>query len=125
MRLFLKLDHGFIDYLVKDEMGRGIALEFKPLFEADVELDKSGKPILKRVKQRKLKPENYASQVLKYIRTEFTVDDRRKLELIIGVINKFIFIQNLDGYGVIEFNWIRSVGVIMSRCGREKVSLWF
>ena len=179
---------GFIDYLVKDEMGRGIALELKPLFEADVELDKSGKPILKRVKQRKLKPENYASQVLKYIRTgeaqfviltnlkewffyskelspsqvkpfyeveffdfirdyevvgnlrdylerkefesikydldkwfleslkvwvkklsevEFTVDDRRKLELIIGLINKFIFVQTLDDYGVIEFNWIR------------------
>jgi type I restriction-modification system DNA methylase subunit len=38
---------------------------------------------------------------------EFIVDDKRKLELIIGLINKFIFVQTLDDYGVIEFNWIR------------------
>jgi len=37
---------------------------------------------------------------------EFTVDDKRKLELIIGLINKFIFIQTLDDYGVIDFKWI-------------------
>jgi len=179
---------GFIDYLVKDEMGRGIALELKPLFEADVEFDKAGKPILKRIKQKKIKPEDYRDQILKYVREgeahfviltnlkewffyskelspkevkyfsaigffdfireydvignlrdylerkefesiryeldkwflqslktwvnklseiEFTVDDGRKLELIIGLINKFIFVQTLDDYGVIEFNWIR------------------
>jgi len=180
--------NGFIDYLIKDEMGRGIALELKPLFEADVEFDKAGKPILKRLRQKKLKPEDYREQVLKYIQegeaqfviltnlkdwffyskeltprdvkpfctigffefvkeydvignlrdylerkefesiryeldkrfleslktwvkklseVEFTVDDKRKLELIIGLINKFIFIQTLDDYGVIEFNWIK------------------
>lgn len=179
---------GFIDYLIKDEMGRGIALELKPLFEADVEFDKAGKPILKRLRQKKLKPEDYREQILKYIQegeaqfviltnlkdwffyskeltprevkpfctigffefikeydvignlrdylerkefesiryeldkrffeslkswvkklseVEFTVDDKRKLELIIGLINKFIFIQTLDDYGVIEFNWIK------------------
>jgi Alw26I/Eco31I/Esp3I family type II restriction m6 adenine DNA methyltransferase len=179
---------GFIDYLVKDEMGRGIALELKPLFEAEAVSDKSGKPILKRLRRKEIKPENYRDQILKYIRegeaqfviltnlkewffyskdltprevkpfctislfdfvkeydvignlrdylerketesiryeldrrfleslktwveklseVEFTVDDRRKLELIIGLINKFIFIQTLDDYGVIEFNWIR------------------
>jgi type I restriction-modification system DNA methylase subunit len=179
---------GFIDYLVKDEMGRGIALELKPLFEAEVVSDKSGKPILKRLRRKEIKPENYKDQILKYIRegeaqfviltnlkewffyskdltprevkpfctislfdfvkeydvignlrdylerkesesiryeldrrfleslktwveklseVEFTVDDRRKLELIIELINKFIFIQTLDDYGVIEFNWIR------------------
>lgn len=180
--------NGFLDYLVKDEMGRGIALELKPLFEAVTKPDKAGKPILERLKQKKLRPENYRDQILKYIRkgevqfviltdlkdwffyskeltpaqfkhfcaigffnfikeydvignlrdylerkelesiryeldkwfleslktwvkklseVEFTVDDKRKLELIIGLINKFIFVQTLDDYGVIEFNWIR------------------
>ncbi|MBS7615580.1 N-6 DNA methylase [Candidatus Bathyarchaeota archaeon] len=179
---------GFIDYLLKDEMGRGIALELKPLFEAVVKLDKAGKPILEKLKQKKITPEIYAEQILKYIREgeaqfviltnlkewffyskelspkevkyfcaigffdfikeydvvgnlrdylerkefesirydldkwflqslktwvgklseiEFIVDDKRKLELIIGLINKFIFVQTLDDYGVIEFNWIR------------------
>jgi len=179
---------GFIDYLLKDEMGRGIALELKPLFEAVVKLDKAGKPILEKLKQTKIVPGNYAEQILKYIREgeaqfviltnlkewffyseelspkevkyfcaidffdfvreyevlgnlkdylerkelesiryeldkwflqslkawvsklseiEFIVDDKRKLELIIGLINKFIFVQTLDDYGVIEFNWIR------------------
>jgi len=180
--------NGFIDYLIKDEMGRGIALELKPLFEADVEFDKAGKPILKRLRQKKMVPEVYREQILKYIQegeaqfvvltnlkdwffyskeltprevkpfctigffdfvkeydvignlrdylerkefesirydldkwfleslktwvkklseVEFTVDDKRKLELIIGLINKFIFVQTLDDYGVIEFNWIK------------------
>jgi len=180
--------NGFIDYLIKDEMGRGIALELKPLFEADVEFDKAGKPILKRLRQKKIVPEVYLEQILKYIQegeakfviltnlkdwffyskelspkeakpfctisffelikeydvignmidylerkgfesvkyeldkrfleslktwvkklsdVEFIVDENRKLELIIGLINKFIFIQTLDDYGVIEFNWIK------------------
>jgi len=180
--------NGFIDYLIKDEMGRGIALELKPLFEADVELDKAGKPILRRLRQKRIKPEDYRDQILKYIQegeaqfvvltnlkdwffyskeltprevkpfcsidffsfmkeydvignlrdylerkefesiryeldkwfleslktwvkklseVEFSVDDRRKLELIIGLVNKFIFVQTLDDYGVIEFNWIK------------------
>ncbi|MEM2914668.1 MAG: N-6 DNA methylase, partial [Candidatus Bathyarchaeia archaeon] len=180
--------NGFVDYLIKDEMGRGIALELKPLFEPETEGDKAGKPVLKRIKQKRIKPENYEKQVLKYIEegeaqfviltnlkewffyskaltpkdvkpfltvaffdfvkeydvignlrdylerkefesiryeldkrfleslrtwveklseVEFIVDERRKLELIIGLINKFIFIQTLDDYGVIEFNWIR------------------
>jgi len=180
--------NGFLDYLVKDEMGRGIALELKPLFEAVVKTDKAGKPILEKLKQKKLKPEDYRDQILKYIQkgevqfviltdlkdwffyskeltpvqfkhfcaigffdfireydvignlrdylerkefesirydldkwfleslktwvkklseVEFTVNDKRKLELIIGLINKFIFVQTLDDYGVIEFNWIR------------------
>jgi type I restriction-modification system DNA methylase subunit len=180
--------NGFIDYLIKDEMGRGIALELKPLFEGDVELDKAGKPILRRLRQKRIKPEDYRDQILKYIQedeaqfvvltnlkdwffyskeltprevkpfctidffgfmkeydvignlkdyldrkefesirydldkwfleslktwvkklseVEFSVDDRRKLELIIGLVNKFIFVQTLDDYGVIEFNWIK------------------
>ena len=180
--------NGFIDYLIKDEMGRGIALELKPLFEAEVEFDKASKPILRRVRQKKIKPDDYKEQILKYIQegeaqfvvltnlkdwffyskeltprevkpfctidffgfmkeydvignlrdylerkefesiryeldkwfleslktwvkklseVEFSVDDRRKLELIIGLVNKFIFVQTLDDYGVIEFNWIK------------------
>jgi len=180
--------NGFIDYLIKDEMGRGIALELKPLFETIVKPDKSGKPILEKIKQWRLRPEDYKEQILKYIRegeaqfviltdlrdwyfysreltprelkhfcsislfefikeyevvgnlrdylerkelesiryeldkwfleslkawvnslsaVGFTVDERRKLELIIGLINKFIFVQTLDDYGVIEFNWIK------------------
>lgn len=180
---------GFLDYLVKDEMGRGIALELKPLFEAVVKTDKAGKPILEKLRQKKLRPEDYKEQIIKYIRKgevqfviltdlkdwffyskeltpvqfkhfceigffdfikeydvignlrdylerkEFEsirydldkwfleslktwvkklsevdfpkVDDKRKLELIIGLINKFIFVQTLDDYGVIEFNWIK------------------
>lgn len=179
---------GFIDYLIKDEMGRGIALELKPLFETVTTIDKAGKPILEKLKQRKITPEKYREQILKYIQqgeaqfviltnlkewffyskelnprevkpfciinffdfikeydvignlrdylerkeyesiryeldkrfleslktwvkklseVEFIIDDERKLELIIGMINKFIFIQTLDDYGVIEFNWIR------------------
>ena len=180
--------NGFIDYLIKDEMGRGIALELKPLFEAEVEFDKAGKPILKRIRQKRIKPEDYKEQILKYIQegeaqfviltnlkdwffyskaltprevkpfctidffgfmkeydvignlrdylerkefesiryeldkrfleslktwvkklseVEFSVDEHRKLELIIGLVNKFIFVQTLDDYGVIEFNWIK------------------
>jgi type I restriction-modification system DNA methylase subunit len=179
---------GFIDYLIKDEMGRGIMLELKPLFEAEVEFDKAGKPVLKRLRQVKIVPKSHQEQILKYIQegeaqfvvltnlrewffyskeltpkevkpfcsidffelvkeydvisnlrdylerkefesiryeldkrfleslktwvkklseVEFTVDEKRKLELIIGLINKFIFVQTLDDYGVIEFNWIR------------------
>jgi type I restriction-modification system DNA methylase subunit len=180
--------NGFIDYLIKDEMGRGIALELKPFFEPVVKLDKGGKPILEKLKQWRLKPEEHKEQILKYIiegeaefviltdlrdwffyskvlttkearpfcrigffdfvkeydvignlrdyverkekesiryeldkwfldslktwvkllsTVDFVVDERKKLELIIGLINKFIFVQTLDDYGVVEFNWIR------------------
>jgi hypothetical protein len=51
--------------------------------------------------------ESLKTWVKKLSEVEFTVDDKRKLELIIGLINKFIFVQTLDDYGVIEFNWIK------------------
>jgi len=38
---------------------------------------------------------------------EFKIDEQRKIELIINLINKFIFIQTLDDYGVIEPRWIQ------------------
>jgi type I restriction-modification system DNA methylase subunit len=39
---------------------------------------------------------------------EFTVDEKKKMELIIGLINKFIFIQTLDAYWVIDFRRIKT-----------------
>jgi type I restriction-modification system DNA methylase subunit len=41
-------------------------------------------------------------------KVQFEGDEKTKLELIITLINKFIFIQTLDDYGVIEFNWIKN-----------------
>ena len=38
---------------------------------------------------------------------EFNVDEQRKTEVIINLINKFIFIQTLDDYRVIEPRWIQ------------------
>ncbi|KQH83098.1 Eco57I restriction-modification methylase domain-containing protein [Thermococcus thioreducens] len=37
---------------------------------------------------------------------EFNADEREKMHLILHLINKFIFIQTLDDYGVIDFNWL-------------------
>jgi Alw26I/Eco31I/Esp3I family type II restriction m6 adenine DNA methyltransferase len=41
-------------------------------------------------------------------KVQFEGDEKTKLELIITLINKFIFIQTLDDYGVIQFNWIKN-----------------
>ena len=40
-------------------------------------------------------------------KVQFEGDEKTKLELIITLINKFIFIQTLDDHGVIKFNWIK------------------
>ncbi|WP_461864320.1 Eco57I restriction-modification methylase domain-containing protein, partial [Thermococcus sp.] len=37
---------------------------------------------------------------------EFEADEREKMHIILHLINKFIFIQTLDDYGVIDFNWL-------------------
>ena len=37
---------------------------------------------------------------------KFNTDEREKMHLILHLINKFIFIQTLDDYGVIDFNWL-------------------
>ncbi|WP_457752152.1 N-6 DNA methylase, partial [Thermococcus sp.] len=37
---------------------------------------------------------------------EFNTDEREKMHLILHLINKFIFIQTLDDYGVVDFNWL-------------------
>jgi len=54
---------------------------------------------------------------------EFTVDEKRKLELIIGLINKFIFVQTLDDYGVIEVNWIKKLWSNQERMWQRKGNL--
>ena len=37
---------------------------------------------------------------------KFDTDDKRKKELIVNLINKFIFVQTLDDYGIVDFQWI-------------------
>jgi len=52
--------------------------------------------------------EDLKKWVDKLSQVEFETDDKTKLELIVNLINKFIFIQTLDDYGVVGFNWIRN-----------------
>ena len=52
--------------------------------------------------------ESLKTWVKKLSEVEFTIDDKRKMELIIGLINKFIFIQTLNDYGVIDNGWIQN-----------------
>jgi Alw26I/Eco31I/Esp3I family type II restriction m6 adenine DNA methyltransferase len=182
-------EDGYVDYLVKDQLGHIIVLELKSPFSVIKDKDKSGKSIIKKLKQEKLNWENYKDQIKKYInigeyviltnlkewvffsrslnpndpkpfhssclskfieeykiiknlkeyadRKEYEsiryeldkkfldslkawvnklseiefnadIDGKKKLELIIGLINKFIFIQTLDDYGIIEFKWIQN-----------------
>lgn len=43
-----------------------------------------------------------------FTEVEFKLDDKRKLEAIVNLINKFIFVQTLDDYGIIPFRWIKN-----------------
>ena len=52
--------------------------------------------------------EDLKNWVEEFSNVEFETDEKTKLELIINFINKFIFIQTLDDYGVIPYNWIRN-----------------
>lgn len=52
--------------------------------------------------------ESLKSWVDKLSEVEFEVDERKRIETIIGLINKFIFIQTLDDYGVVDFRWIKT-----------------
>ena len=38
---------------------------------------------------------------------DFDIDDNKKLEFVLGIINKFIFIQTLQDYSIIEYEWIQ------------------
>lgn len=48
------------------------------------------------------------SWVKKLNEVKYEADDRTKVSLILGIINKFIFIQTLDDYGVVDFRWIKN-----------------
>jgi type I restriction-modification system DNA methylase subunit len=52
--------------------------------------------------------ESLKSWVGKLSEVEFELDEKSKIEAIIGLINKFIFIQTLDDHGVVDFRWIRT-----------------
>ncbi len=52
--------------------------------------------------------ESLKSWVSKLREVEFSVDDKQKDELIISLINKFIFIQTLDSYWVVSFRRIKT-----------------
>ncbi len=55
-------------------------------------------------------------------KVQFETDEKTKLELIINLINKFIFIQTLDDYGVIKFNWIKNSWKLNNELWRGKGS---
>lgn len=42
-----------------------------------------------------------------FLEVQYDLDDEKRDALIIGLINKFIFIQTLDDYRVIDFQWLR------------------
>jgi hypothetical protein len=52
--------------------------------------------------------ESIRSWIDKLSEIEFETDDKPKIELIITLINKFISIQTLDEYGVIDFLWLET-----------------
>lgn len=182
------VENGFVDYLIKDELGHTVVLELKSLFYSQKEKNKAGAIKVKKLKQQVLDWSKHKEQIKSYIpkgdyviltnlkewfffsrslnpinpapfdeqslhefiveyenygknfkefcdrkeyqavryeldkeflgslsqwvkklsAVKFKADENRKLELIIGLINKFIFIQTLDDYGVIRFKWIQN-----------------
>jgi hypothetical protein len=54
---------------------------------------------------------------------EFNSDERGKMHLILHLINKFIFIQTLDDYGVVDFNWLYKKWTGFSDNGLWKIFL--
>ena len=48
------------------------------------------------------------SWVKLFSKVKYDLDDDKRDQLIIGLINKFIFIQTLDDYRVIDFQWLRT-----------------
>jgi len=45
--------------------------------------------------------------VKKLLEIKFDVEEKKKIQVVLGIINKFIFIQTLDDYSVIEFRQIQ------------------
>jgi len=51
--------------------------------------------------------ESLKQWVSKLSDVKFTIDDRQKIELIISLVNRFVFIQTLDDYAVVDVRWIK------------------
>lgn len=47
------------------------------------------------------------SWVRELSQAKFRLNEREKTDLIVSLINRLVFIQTLDDYGVIEFRWLR------------------
>lgn len=45
--------------------------------------------------------------VKKLLEVEFNIEEKKKVEIVLGIINKFIFIQTLDDHSIIKFRWIQ------------------
>jgi len=97
------------------------AAEFEPFasirlmeFHKEFEVERNLWDYLTRLDQRSIREdldkrffESLKMWVSKLSELEFTVDEKKKNELVINLINKFIFIQTLDDYRVIEPRWIQ------------------
>lgn len=97
------------------------AAEFEPFastgmieFHKEFEVERNLWDYLTRLDQQSIREdldklffESLKMWVNKLSEVEFTVDENRKTELIINLINKFIFVQTLDDYRVIEPRWIQ------------------
>lgn len=59
-------------------------------------------------------------KALRAVEFESTVSGKKKLELIIKLINKFIFIQTLDDYGIIDFHWLPNKWELKERGWKPK-----
>lgn len=51
--------------------------------------------------------EDLKTWVQKLADVDFTIEEKKKVEIVLGIINKFIFIQTLDDLSIIEFRWIK------------------
>jgi len=123
----LKYIHGGGEYVILTNLkewfffNRSVtAAEFEPFastnlmeFYKDFEVERNLWDYLTRLDQRSIREDldarffrSLQMWVSKLLEVGFTVDEK-KTELIINLINKFIFIQTLDDYRVIEPRWIQ------------------
>lgn len=64
--------------------------------------------------------ESLKSWVKKLNEVEYDVDERTKVSLIMGIINKFIFVQTLDDYGIVDFRWLKNTWDRAEKMWRSK-----
>ncbi|MDE2590065.1 MAG: hypothetical protein KGL95_10425, partial [Patescibacteria group bacterium] len=51
--------------------------------------------------------EDLTTWVKMLVEVNFNIDEKKKIEIVLGIINKFIFIQTLDDHSIIDFRWIQ------------------